>query len=96
MASTAAAGCASVEARVWTTVCCWSSKPPASAGCGRCWSGRGSTAGTSQRVRGVRVASARRVEVSSEEDVLVDCDGEVIGRLPAVYEIVPGAITVCA
>ena len=48
------------------------------------------------RVRGVRVASARRVEVSSTEDVLVDCDGEVIGRLPAVYEIVPGAITVCA
>ncbi len=49
-----------------------------------------------ERVRGVRVTSARRVEVRSEEDVLVDCDGEVIGRLPAVYEIVPAAITVCA
>jgi diacylglycerol kinase family enzyme len=47
-------------------------------------------------VRGVRVTSARRVEVRSEEDVLVDCDGEVIGRLPATYEILPGAITVCA
>ena len=46
--------------------------------------------------RGVRVIAARRVEVRSEEDVLVDCDGEVIGRLPATYEVVPGAITVCA
>ena len=49
-----------------------------------------------ERVRGVRVTSARRIDVTSKEDVLVDCDGEVIGRLPAVYEIVPGAITVCA
>jgi YegS/Rv2252/BmrU family lipid kinase len=49
-----------------------------------------------ERVRGVRVTSARRIDVSSKEDVLVDCDGEVIGRLPAVYEIVPAAITVCA
>jgi YegS/Rv2252/BmrU family lipid kinase len=48
------------------------------------------------RVRGVRVTSARRVRVTSGEMVPVDCDGEVIGRLPAVYEIVPGAITVCA
>jgi diacylglycerol kinase (ATP) len=48
------------------------------------------------RVRGVRVVPARRVEVRSEEEVLVDCDGEVIGRLPAAYEIVPAAITVCA
>lgn len=47
-------------------------------------------------VRGVRGTSARRIEVASQDDVLVDCDGEVIGRLPAVYEIVPGAITVCA
>jgi diacylglycerol kinase family enzyme len=52
--------------------------------------------GRLERVRGVRVTSARRIEVSSAEDVLVDCDGEVIGRLPAVYEIVPDAITVCA
>jgi diacylglycerol kinase family enzyme len=44
----------------------------------------------------VRVIAARRVEVRSEEDVLVDCDGEVIGRLPATYEILSGALTVCA
>jgi diacylglycerol kinase (ATP) len=49
-----------------------------------------------ERVRGVRVTSARRIDVASAEDVLVDCDGEVIGRLPAVYEIVTDAITVCA
>jgi diacylglycerol kinase (ATP) len=48
-----------------------------------------------ERVRGVRVTSARRIHATSREDVLVDCDGEVIGRLPAVYEIVPGAMTVC-
>jgi diacylglycerol kinase family enzyme len=48
------------------------------------------------RVRGVRLTSARCIDVTSEDDVLVDCDGEVIGRLPAVYEIVPAAITVCA
>jgi YegS/Rv2252/BmrU family lipid kinase len=52
--------------------------------------------GRLEHVRGVRVTPARRVEVRSEEDVLVDCDGEVIGRLPATYEIVPGALTVCA
>jgi diacylglycerol kinase (ATP) len=52
--------------------------------------------GRLEHVRGVRVTSARRIEVSAAEDVLVDCDGEVIGRLPAVYEIVPRAITVCA
>jgi diacylglycerol kinase (ATP) len=52
--------------------------------------------GRLERVHGVRVTSARRIEVASAEDVLVDCDGEVIGRLPAVYEIVPGAIEVCA
>jgi diacylglycerol kinase family enzyme len=49
-----------------------------------------------ERVRGVRVTSARRIDVESQDDVLVDCDGEVCGRLPAIYEIVPGAITVCA
>jgi diacylglycerol kinase family enzyme len=52
--------------------------------------------GRLEHVRGVRVTPARRIEVASQDDVLVDCDGEVIGRLPAVYEIVPSAITVCA
>ncbi len=49
-----------------------------------------------ERVRGVRVTSASRIDVTSKEDVLVDCDGEVIGRLPATYTILPAAITVCA
>ena len=53
-----------------------------------------------RRAAGARSRRARDVRAPrggpSEEDVLVDCDGEVIGRLPAIYEIVPGAITVCA
>jgi YegS/Rv2252/BmrU family lipid kinase len=49
-----------------------------------------------ERVRGVRVTSARRIHVASHEDVMVDCDGEVVGRLPAIYTVLPGAITVCA
>jgi diacylglycerol kinase (ATP) len=36
--------------------------------------------------------SARRVEVSSESRVGVDADGERPGDLPAVFEVVPGAI----
>ena len=36
--------------------------------------------------------SARRVEVSSESPVGVDADGERPGDLPAVFEVVPGAI----
>jgi diacylglycerol kinase (ATP) len=36
--------------------------------------------------------SARRVEVSSQSRVGVDADGERPGDLPAVFEVVPGAI----
>jgi YegS/Rv2252/BmrU family lipid kinase len=52
--------------------------------------------GRLERVRGVRMTSARRIEVTSKEDVLVDCDGEVVGRLPATYTVLPGAVTVRA
>ncbi|HLH67734.1 MAG TPA: diacylglycerol kinase family protein [Candidatus Dormibacteraeota bacterium] len=37
---------------------------------------------------------ARRVEVSSPEPVRVDADGEQPGSLPAVFEVVPGALEV--
>lgn len=47
-----------------------------------------------ERVSGVRVLAGRAVRVTSREDVLVDCDGELCGRLPATYRIVPGALTV--
>jgi diacylglycerol kinase family enzyme len=36
----------------------------------------------------------RRVEVSSAEQVRVDADGEQPGVLPAVFEVVPGALEV--
>jgi diacylglycerol kinase family enzyme len=35
---------------------------------------------------------ARRVEIRSERRVGVDADGERPGDLPAVFEVVPGAI----
>jgi diacylglycerol kinase (ATP) len=49
-----------------------------------------------QRVAGLRMAGARVLHASSAEDVLVDCDGELCGRLPATYQVVPGRLTVCA
>ena len=46
-------------------------------------------------VRGARVRAAREIHLASKEDVLVDCDGEVCGRLPATYRVVAGALNVC-
>ncbi len=51
--------------------------------------------GSVDRVRGARVRSARVLEVSSSEDVLVDCDGDVCGRLPAMYTVVAHALDIC-
>ena len=52
--------------------------------------------GEVEGVRGVRVRNARRVEVASAQPVLVDCDGEQPGRLPATYEVRPGALRLVA
>jgi diacylglycerol kinase (ATP) len=46
-------------------------------------------------VRGVTVQSSARLHVASREDVLVDCDGEICGKLPAEYSVLPGVLTVC-
>jgi YegS/Rv2252/BmrU family lipid kinase len=51
--------------------------------------------GSVDRVRGARVRSARVLEVTSDEDVLVDCDGDLCGRLPARYTVVAQALNVC-
>jgi len=43
----------------------------------------------------VSLASARRVEarpVDPAEAILLDVDGETPGRLPATFEIIPGAL----
>jgi diacylglycerol kinase (ATP) len=51
--------------------------------------------GSIDRVQGARVRAARMIRVTSDEDVLVDCDGDVCGRLPATYRAVAGALEVC-
>lgn len=42
--------------------------------------------------KGIRHLSGRRVEVTSDEEVLLDVDGEAPGRLPATFELLPGAL----
>ena len=42
----------------------------------------------------VRCVRAKKLEVWSDETVLLDVDGELPGKLPATFEIVPGAIRV--
>lgn len=51
--------------------------------------------GTLYGVRGVRVDAARSVTITGERDVLVDCDGELAGRLPATYRVISAALDVC-
>ncbi len=51
--------------------------------------------GSVDRVRGASVRAAQVLRITSEEDVLVDCDGDLCGRLPATYRAVPGALNVC-
>lgn len=41
---------------------------------------------------GVHHRLVRRVEVRSEETVYLNVDGEAVGTLPAVFEILPGAV----
>jgi diacylglycerol kinase family enzyme len=44
----------------------------------------------------VRHARARRVEArpAAGEEVKLEIDGELVGRLPATFEILPGALRV--
>ncbi|RPH83319.1 MAG: hypothetical protein EHM75_12170 [Desulfobacteraceae bacterium] len=37
----------------------------------------------------VQVFSAQTISLESEEEVLIDMDGELVGRLPVLFEIVP-------
>lgn len=36
----------------------------------------------------------RKVQVSTDEDVLLEMDGDLVGTLPATFEVVPGAVSV--
>ncbi len=42
--------------------------------------------------RWVEAFRARRVEVQSPASVLVQVEGEVVGNLPAMFEVIPGAV----
>ncbi len=44
----------------------------------------------------VQVLSGRKLEVWSDERVLLDADGELPGQLPAVFELLPAALQVCS
>lgn len=44
------------------------------------------------RWAGTRTLRCRRLEATSEEEVLLDVDGEQPGRLPATFEVLPGAL----
>ena len=48
--------------------------------------------GTHTRWSGTRTFRCRRLEATSAEEVLLDVDGEQPGRLPATFDILPGAI----
>jgi diacylglycerol kinase (ATP) len=42
----------------------------------------------------VRTFQARSIELTSEEEVLIDLDGELVGRLPARFQNIPGKLSV--
>ena len=42
----------------------------------------------------VSFSRGRRVEVTSEEEVLLEMDGDLVGSLPAIFEIIPDAVRV--
>jgi len=50
--------------------------------------------GTHLGLEKVSYFRGRRVEASSDEEVLLEMDGELVGTLPATFGIIPGAINV--
>lgn len=48
--------------------------------------------GTIAKHAHVHVSRGERVEATSEEEVLLDVDGEQPGRLPATFKVLPGAL----
>jgi YegS/Rv2252/BmrU family lipid kinase len=53
--------------------------------------------GTHERLSEVNTKRARRIEISAadpEEEILLETDGELPGKLPAIYEIIPDALHV--
>jgi YegS/Rv2252/BmrU family lipid kinase len=50
--------------------------------------------GTHLTLPEVRASHARRVEVSSADEINIEIDGELPGKLPATFEIVPAALKI--
>jgi YegS/Rv2252/BmrU family lipid kinase len=50
--------------------------------------------GSHVRWAGTRTLRCRRLEAASDEEVLLDVDGEQPGRLPASFELLPGALRI--
>ncbi|MFL6373288.1 MAG: diacylglycerol/lipid kinase family protein [Pyrinomonadaceae bacterium] len=53
--------------------------------------------GTLASLKEVKMTTAQRVELSPadpNEEILIETDGELPGKLPAIYEIIPGALRV--
>ena len=42
----------------------------------------------------VKTFQARTIELTSEEEVFIDLDGELVGRLPARFQILPEKLSV--
>ncbi|HTH51676.1 MAG TPA: hypothetical protein VL501_07070, partial [Pyrinomonadaceae bacterium] len=53
--------------------------------------------GTIASLDEVKMTTARRIEISASdpnEEILIETDGELPGKLPAVYDVVPNALRV--
>jgi diacylglycerol kinase family enzyme len=46
------------------------------------------------KMNGVRSLRAKKVTATSDVDVLLDVDGEQPGKLPATWQVLPGAIRI--
>jgi len=45
--------------------------------------------------KGVTAMKAKKIEVTSVENVIIDMDGETQGKLPATFEVVPKVLNIC-
>ncbi|HOD36118.1 MAG TPA: diacylglycerol kinase family lipid kinase [Syntrophales bacterium] len=52
--------------------------------------------GRTETIKEITRTRGRKISASSDEAVLVEADGELIGRLPVEIEVVPGAVRVIA
>jgi diacylglycerol kinase family enzyme len=53
--------------------------------------------GTLGSLKEVKMTTARRIEISAadpSDEILIETDGELPGKLPAIYEIIPNALRV--